>query len=172
MAWCKATPVLLDCPPGDLCQRAYQGHKRGCPNYRKRPTCPPLAERWTPDSIALYEWYVVWVAFEFGAHVERMRVAHPDWSQRQLECCLYWQGTARKRLRDAVEGFLSEGNIAQVGAVYYTPEAHGCNVSTTMAHLGVKLHWPPTIETRHVALVRLKKLHRGNPAAARDRRSS
>jgi hypothetical protein len=148
--------MLLDCPPGDLCQRAYQGHKRGCPNYRKRPTCPPLAERWTPDSIALYEWYVVWVAFEFGAHVERMRVAHPDWSQRQLECCLYWQGTARARLRSAVIQCLTT-LPPPLPTVEYVPEAHGCDVTATMATLGVSLEWPPQTTTRHVAMVRVLK---------------
>ena len=164
MPWSKVPPMLLDCPPGDLCQRAYQGHRRGCPNYRKRPTCPPRAERWTPDSIALYEWYAVWVVFEFGAHVERMRVAHPDWSQRQLECCLYWQGTARKRLRRAVDEFLRlelavsphPDQVKEITA-YYIPEAHGCDVTATMATLGVSLEWPPQTTTHHVAMVRVLK---------------
>jgi hypothetical protein len=156
MSWSKVTPVLLPCDPGSLCRRPYPGHPKGCPNFGKRPTCPPQAERWTLETIARYDWYAIWVVFEFGEHVERMRVAHPDWSQRQCECCLYWQGTARRRLREFVVEFLGEAAIPGVAdEVYYVPEAHGCDVTATMATLGVALEWPPQVVTRHVAIVRI-----------------
>jgi predicted metal-binding protein len=150
--WSRVTPVLLKCDPGRLCQRPYPGHKNGCPNYGKRPTCPPIAARWTPEYVAAHEWYVVWIEFGFGAHVMHMQDNHPDWSQRQCECCLYWQGTARKRLRDAVCEFKRENGI-HLPDVRYVPEAHGCDVTATMATLGVALEWPPIVMTRHVAIV-------------------
>jgi hypothetical protein len=37
--------------------------------------------------------------------------------------------------------------------VRYVPEAHGCDVTATMATLGVALEWPPIVMTRHVAIV-------------------
>lgn len=155
MPWSRVTPILLDCAPGELCRRSYPGHKNGCPNYGKRPTCPPKAARWTIETIARYEWYAVWIEFELGAHVARMQDRHPDWSQRQCECCLYWQGTARARLRAAIVEYLRATPFSRVIKVHSVPEAHGCDVTATMATLGVALEWPPKVMTHHVAIVRI-----------------
>jgi hypothetical protein len=152
----KVEPVLLDCPPGDLCQRRYSGHGRGCPNYGKRETCPPQAERWTPDSCWGKAWYAIWNAFDFGAHVEKMRGLHPNWSQRQLECCLYWQGTARKKLKDEVIEFLHHVT-PPLPTVEWVPEAHGVNVTETMRRAGIILEWPPKTVAYQVALVGMEE---------------
>jgi hypothetical protein len=78
-----------------------------------------------------------------------MRTKHPDWSEAQLRCVLYWQGTARKKLRLEIAAFL----IGHSGfSVETTPEALGCNVFVTMAAVGVPLPWPITDTVYHVAL--------------------
>lgn len=149
-------PVMLDCPPGDLCRRRYSGHTHGCPNYGKRATCPPAAEIWTPEYLESRRWTAVWNTFDFGAHVAKMRVAHPAWSERQLANCLYWQGGARRNLRVEVRRFMM--NIAPPQPpVEYVPEAHGVNVTATMASLGIALEWPPKTVAYQVALVGLPK---------------
>lgn len=152
MPWMQVEPVLLDGLPGDLCQRRYTGHRKGCPNYGKRPTCPPQAMLWTPDFCWGKTWYAVWHVFDFGTHVEKMRVAHPTWTERQLANCLYWQGTARKELRAEVLRFL---HILPppVPEVHWVPEAHGVNVTETMRRIGVELEWPPRTVTHQVALI-------------------
>ncbi|MHC4864590.1 MAG: hypothetical protein ACYTEX_10925 [Planctomycetota bacterium] len=90
----------------------------------------------------------VWNVFDFAGHVERMRVKHPDWSKAQLECCLYWQGTARRQLRAAITGVLWSDQKAET-----CPEAMGVNVVDTMGSVGVYMEWPPVTKTIQVALL-------------------
>ena len=101
--------------------------------------------------------YCVFNKFDLGTHVERMRAKHPSWSERQTYCCLYWQNTARKQLRQKVEAVLSERPEC---VALYCPEACGVDVTATMASIGIELEWPPVNVAYQVALV-------GTPA--RDR---
>ena len=72
-----------------LCRRPYYGHPKGCPNWAKRPTCPPQAPL-LPDVLELSQpVYCVWNAFDLAGHVSPLRERHPDWSERQLRCVLY-----------------------------------------------------------------------------------
>jgi hypothetical protein len=132
-----------------LCAKPYPGHKKGCPNLGKKAGCPPsigvLHDVYDVGSPL----FVIWNVFDFGAHVAKMLDRHPQWSQRQLACCLYWQGTARKQLRAELEAF----ERAHPGLVVNTcPEAMGMNVTATMASLGVQLEWPPETVAIQVAL--------------------
>ncbi len=147
-----------------LCTRPYHGHPKGCPNYGKRVSCPPAAPLLCEALDLAYPVYAIWNAFDFGAHISRMRRRHPEWSQRQVECCLYWQGTARKELRRKVEAWLSEPTcrFEQVVVylselrVLYCPEACGVDVTATMASIGIELEWPPRTVAYQVALVGTK----------------
>jgi len=140
---------VLDPKVRSLCARPYEGHAKGCPNLGQRDTCPPRAQL-LPELLDLTQpVFAVWNAFPFGDHVEAMRGAHPDWSERQLRCCLYWQGTARSVLRDEVEAFLREHPGLHV---LTCPEACGVDVTETMRSVGVELQWPPLTLAYHVAL--------------------
>ncbi len=152
MPWSKVTVIMLDRSPGSLCQRRYPNHPRGCPNYGKRPSCPPAAKIWDLQHLLSHQWFAIWNAFDFGGHIERMRKAHPQWTERQLANRLYWQGGARKDLRAEVRRFMS--TIAPLEPpVEYIPEAHGVNVTETMAQIGIRLEWPPRMVAYQVALV-------------------
>ena len=156
MPWARIEPVLIDGLPGDLCQRGYSGHSKGCPNYGKRPVCPPRAVLLTPEVVIGKEWYAVYNIFDFGAHVRKMRDLHPTWSQRQLECCLYWQGSARKFLKQEVVKFLH--NVTPpLPIVNWVPEARGIDVTETMRRYGIILEWPPTAVAYQIAIVGLSK---------------
>lgn len=133
-----------------LCVKPYTGHSKGCPNYGKKATCPHKAPLLS-NVLKLNETvYVAWNRFDFGLHVGRMREKHPDWSERQLSCCLYWQGTARKALRISIEAFLKDhtGMVAVT-----TPEACGVDVTLLMKRIGIKLEWPPVLFAYQVALL-------------------
>lgn len=93
--------------------------------------------------------WVVWSTFDLGGHVRRMQAKHPDWSDRQLRCCLYWQPRARKILGCAVVDFLVEHPGLHV---LWTPEACGVNVTATMAKAGEILEWPPRETTYQVVV--------------------
>jgi len=79
-----------------------------------------------------------------------MRTKHPEWSERQLACCLYWQGTARKQLAERIKEFLKGQDEHLV--VLRCPEATGVNVTATMKTLGIELERPPVIMAYQVAL--------------------
>ena len=141
---------VLDPRVRGLCRRPYEGHPKGCPNWGKRPTCPPQAPLLGKLVDLSAPVFCVYNAFDLAGLVARMRTRHPHWTDRQAKCCLYWQGTARKALRRKVEEFMASrpGSIA-----LYCPEANGVDVTATMASIGVKLEWPPENVAYQVALV-------------------
>ena len=153
MIW-PIKPVIDNSVRG-LCVQPYQGHKKGCPNFGDKPRCPPQA-------LLLHEVldlskpvYLIANRYAFGEHVERMRGLHPEWSQRQLECCLYWQGTARKQLKEELERFKDTREwIADARSltILTTPEACGVDVTATMKSVGIDLEWPPVNYAYQVAL--------------------
>ena len=136
-----------------LCRMPYPGHPRGCPNYGKRPACPPTAPAISATLDLGYPVYAIWNAFDLASHAKRMRRRHPNWSERQVYCCLYWQPRARKQLRQHIAEFLR----AHKGLhIIKTPEAQGVNVTETMRCIGLELEWPPRQIAYQVAIA-------GNP---------
>lgn len=132
-----------------LCPRRYPGHPKGCPNYGKKAGCPPQAPLLLDINEPSWRTAVIWNRFEFGEHVERMRSKHPDWSERQLECCLYWQGTARKALKEQIKHFKRSYPFYEITRC---PEAMGVDVTATMKRAGIKLEWPPERYAYQVAV--------------------
>lgn len=151
MPYTNVMPVM-DPEVRKLCPKRYPGHPKGCPNYGKKPGCPPQAPL-LGDLLDLGRpIWCVWNAFDFGAHVERMKAKHPEWSARQLACCLYWQGAARKQLQEGIDYLLARVPPT-ANLVVKCPEACGVNVMATMKKLGVELEWPPKTVAYQVALV-------------------
>ena len=145
--------IVIDSSVRGLCSRPYPNHPKGCPNFGKRITCPPRCPNFHDYYDISKGFWIVWIEFDFAAHRRRMKKKHPNWSQRQKECCLYWQGTANKMLREAVadvEYYLKgTGNWKTT----YCPEAMGVNVTATMKNLDVELEWPPQNIVRKVAII-------------------
>jgi len=133
-----------------LCLKPYPNHKKGCPNFGKKKGCPPGVPKFDVFYDLSKPIYAIYNGFDFKKHVDRMRERHPDWSQRQLGCCLYWQGTARKRLRGRIEIFrrLTGGKYV----VNTVPEAMGVNITETMKRVGIELEWPPVNIAYQIAL--------------------
>lgn len=132
-----------------MCSLAYPNHPKGCPNFGKRKTCPPIIGTLEEIFDCSKDFYAIWTTFPFGEHIAKMKQLHPDWSDRQLSCCLYWQGTARKNLKQEISKFKA---IHPDLTVTTCPEAMGVNVSSTMASIGEELEWPPRTITYQVAL--------------------
>ncbi len=148
MPFTQLPSVVLDASVRGVCRRPYAGHPKGCPNFGKRAACPPEAPRFE-DRFDLAEVWAIWNAFDFGSHCARMRERHPEWSQRQVECCLYWQGTARKQLEAEIGQFNWEHPPFSVTRC---PEAMGVNITASMRLVGVELEWPPQTVAIQVAL--------------------
>lgn len=149
----SVTPVIDPSVRG-LCPRPYEGHPRGCPNFGRAARCPPRAPLLDRVYDAEGPFFAIYSTFDLGEHVARMRERHPGWSPRQLLCVLYWQGTARKRLRGEIASFRRD-HAEREWLVETTPEALGLDVSATMREAGVELPWPPSSVAYCVALAGL-----------------
>jgi len=119
-------------------------HASRCP-----PNAPLFSEVFNLDG----PFFAIYSRFPLGEHVEAMRQAHPNWSYRQLSCVLYWQGTARKKLKTEIITFKTAH--PQSWLIETTPEAFGCNVTETMRTVGIELPWPPREYAYHVAIAGL-----------------
>ena len=143
--------ITIDRRLRKLCFKPYPGHRKGCPNFGKKAGCPPQV----PMINKLFDLskpvWAIWNVFDLAAHCDRMREAHPDWSKRQVECCLYWQPTARKQLYYISVEFLQEHKDKDL-MVISCPEACGVNVTKTMLDIGHELEWPPVTKTYQVLL--------------------
>lgn len=148
MPFIQVSPVI-DYNVRSLCIRPYPGHPKGCPNYGKKEGCPPNAPLFDKRYDLSRPAYAIINKFDFAKHVNRMKERHPEWSKRQLECCLYWQPRARKQLLQQIKYFL----IYHPGyAVTTCPEAMGVDVTASMRNIGIELEWPPETVTYQVAL--------------------
>jgi len=83
-----------------------------------------------------------------------MRIKNPNWSEHQLKCVLYWQGSARKKLKEKCIQFLKEFKGYHIEAC---PEAMGVNVFETMEKVGVVLERTPKIVTYQVAMAGVRR---------------
>lgn len=138
-----------------MCRLPYYNHPKGCPNFDKKKGCPPSAPKVESIIDLNDDVYIIYNCFDFLGHVQRMQKRHPKWSQRQAECCLYWQGTARNQLKEELKKFWR-------GQDYYyrvltCPEACGVDVTKTMRTIGIGLEWPPKNYTYQVALAGISK---------------
>lgn len=141
----KATQYIFKVDPiinpkvRSFCKLPYAGHPRGCPNFNRRAICPPQAPRF--DKLVDIEKpvYCIVNRFDLHIHAKIMKRRHPEWSEAQIYCCLYWQGKARKQLRLRVESFLKDnpGHTA-----LYCPEGSAVDVVATVAQFGLELEWP------------------------------
>ncbi|MCK9596838.1 hypothetical protein M0R19_06635 [Candidatus Pacearchaeota archaeon] len=136
-----------------LCCKPYPNHSRGCPNYNKKKECPPNLCKLEDLFDFNQDMFVIYSEFDLGKHAQKMKKMHPDWTDRQIYCCLYWQPKARKFHREELENY--KGN--KISYISNSPEAYGVNVTSLMRKLGVELEWPPRRITRIVSLGGIKK---------------
>lgn len=139
-----------------LCAKPYPGHAKGCPNFNKKKGCPPGAAKYDETYDLNQPVYAIINKFDFKSHTERMRQLHPEWSERQVRCCLYWQPGARKQLLTEIKRFWSDLTHRKY-SIETCPEAMGINVTKTLANAGIELEWPPETVAYQVALAGIKK---------------
>lgn len=88
----------------DFCKRSYPGHPHGCPNYGKKETCPPHAERFMNviKSIPDGKYFLVYVNFDLEEQSRRMKEKNPHFTEKQSRNSRYWQSTVKKALREKI----------------------------------------------------------------------
>lgn len=90
----KVTNLLaVDERVRDWCRLPYPGHKKGCPNWNKSSTCPPIVSLVNNIfDLSAEHWFAI-TDFNIQEQSIRMKKMHPGWSDQQSRCCLYWQKT-------------------------------------------------------------------------------
>lgn len=135
-----------------LCAAEYPGHKHGCPNIGKCDRCPPKAPNFADVYDLIRPVYAIVNTFDLGSHAQRMREIHPNLSDRQATCCLYWQGTARKQLKEKIQQVIQTPDFFNYDDTW-CPEGLGVDVTKTLEKVGINLEWPPVNEVRQVAIL-------------------
>lgn len=93
--------------------------------------------------------------FDLQAHALSMKKKHPEWSDRQCRCVLYWQGKSRKQLKER-----TQAAVAHLGtdAVSTCPEAMGVNVFVTARLSGLVLDKTRNLSVcRHISMLGWRK---------------
>lgn len=147
--------IVISKKVGQWCRIPYPNHPKGCPNYRKKDTCPPGA----PDLESFFEiqkpMYMIFHDFDLSEHAARMKAKHPHWSDRQCRCVLYWQNSSRKKLREKAHLYMMQQRL---NAITLCPEGMGMNVYATAMRHGVRLEKIRDLSIcRHVAVIGYRK---------------
>ena len=140
---------VIDVGMRKCCLLPYPNHVKGCPNWGKRDICPPKAPLLSESLDLTAPVYAIYNIFDFKGHVEKIRDKHPQWTERQLKCCLYWQPKARKQLKEKIRKFME---IFRDLTIIINPEAQGVNLTATMKKVGIILEWPPENVTYQIVL--------------------
>lgn len=146
--------VVIDMRTPKWCQMKYPDHPNGCPNVGKKKGCPPSAPFW--NDVAKPPYILVAIRFNLANWAAQMKSLHQGMSDRQAECCLYWQGTVRKLLRkkceETIELWNSLGPVRN-WKIFYCPEAMCVHVFETCYKNGIKLHKNPKDFVWKIAII-------------------
>lgn len=124
---------------GPWCKLPYPNHPRGCPNYGKKKTCPPFSK--PLKEVMKPPFFLIVRSFDLKAHANRMKKLHPNWSDRQARCLLYWQGSVRKKLIEEAKAFIDSQDKELI--LIENPEANGVNVFKTCETVNIILERNP-----------------------------
>jgi len=150
----KAEDLKLLKNPGILCISPYPDHPNGCPNYGRLGDCPPNSPAVWRHFDAQLPLCLVIYCFDLGRHMNVMKKRHPEWSDRQLRNCYYWQNGVRAGLKRECKRLCSSRGY---DTFTLKPEAMGVNLFGTMRKFGIKLKRNPTDIVYKIALVGHKK---------------
>ena len=142
----------------EWCKLPYINHPHGCPNYGNRDICPPDSPLF--EDIVKAPYYLIVIRYDLKSHIERMKNKHPNWSERQLRCCLYWQNTAKKMLKSKINRFVKSLDFNYIildGINSPSPEATGVNLFTTANLVGIKLKTYPKDYVYKMAIIGKRK---------------
>ena len=129
------------------CILPYPGHPKGCPNYNKNQLCPPSIMNFTGELDKFKFFYLVYAKFDLYNYKKEMLKIHPNWSERQATCVLYWQSSVKKHLKEYIKNIYVKNNkksiyILSCGSGFqddtflqedvYSMEAVGINVFKTL----------------------------------------
>ncbi len=150
------------------CRLPYPNHPKGCPNFNKNPLCPPKAEFLENVLNDFDTFYLVYAIFDLRKQRNRMLSLHPNWSERQANCLLYWQGSVKKRLKEYIKKIILKNKgkkiyILSSGSGFrditfnqskiYSMEAAGIDVFNTLKNNHIEFDLKPKNKVLLVTLI-------------------
>ena len=141
--------LVIDKKARQWCKLPYDGHSNGCPNYNRKETCPPRAPVVEDYFNLNKDLWLIAIEFNLTKQIEKMKTLHPEWSNKQAKCLLYWQPKVNKTLKSEVHFFMIDKDLT------YTlcPEAMGINVIQTAKNLGLPIEKRPIDKVYKIAFV-------------------
>jgi predicted metal-binding protein len=136
-----------------MCLKKSNSFRNGCPNYGKREGCPPrnlFHEEYNLNEPI----YLIATDFDLTQQTNKIRRAHPDWTEKAIYNPRYWQNTARKTHLSEISNFLKENPNYTIER---SPEGAGINIDKLCSSYGINLEWPPRKITRVVSIGAIKK---------------
>lgn len=135
-----------------LCVCPYPDHPKGCPNFNKKETCPPKT--------SMIQFFVDFhqpilfliVRFNLAQHIAKMKERHPDMTDRQAKCLLYWQPHVHVEQMKMERDFFTLRSYSDY-RITYSPEAMGVDVFKTLKAYNILYEQNPINEVVKIALV-------------------
>ena len=133
----------------DLCAYPYPNHPKGCPNQEKCCSSPYF------DILEPFKYYyLLYLVFNYKKYKELRREEHPEWTENQTKCVLYWQNSLKRLIKDYLEDLYKEGNhfyIIGCGSGFklsfqnkvFSMESMGINVFSTLKRNGIGFEVKP-----------------------------
>lgn len=144
-----------------LCQLPYQDHPKGCPSLGTK-FCPPNSFDYylkIQSQLQTFPNLLLFIAkFDFKTHQTRLQIKHPTWSDRQLQCCLYYQNWVKKDFFLYIFEHCDVRNdlILGCGSGFgncFSMEGIGINVFGTLKNLRIPFEVKPKTVINFVSLV-------------------
>ncbi|MHA2337493.1 MAG: hypothetical protein ACXACX_09325 [Candidatus Hodarchaeales archaeon] len=144
--------VVIDYRTRSWCKLKYPDHPKGCPNFGKKEICPPQSPLF--EQVVKPPYTLVAVKFNLEKHAKEMKKRHPNWSDKQARCVLYWQGKLDKKLREVSEKVASKITNSKI---VYKPESYGVHVFETCRKLGFILERNPQKILWKITIIGIEK---------------
>ena len=129
--------------PRSMCIKPYKGHKYGCPNYGRLPTCPPNMPCMFDQMYDVNEVYAVVTKFDREAYFDIRRAKRPDLPEGQIRNLRNWQPISVKETELAVrEFYLENPDKANYVSTNYL-ECMGVQVQDSLRPVGIDIVFPP-----------------------------
>jgi predicted metal-binding protein len=136
-----------------ICLCKSNSFRNGCPNYGKKPGCPPR-NLFSEDYDLREPIYLIATDFDLTEHAQKIRNAHPNWTEKAIYNSRYWQNTARNRHLDEIQEFMSAHPNYSIER---SPEGSGINIDSLCRQQGIVLEWPPRKVSRVVSIGAIRK---------------
>ena len=150
---CEYKDVCITYQPRCMCIRPYKNHPEGCPNFGKKPGCPPNVPMYDQIFDKKTEKFAIVTKYNLAEYYRQRRERRPDLAEGQIRNSRCWQPTTKKENDIAIGEFFQENPEMSNYVATRFLECMGVDVIGTMRNVGLKLTFPVEDIVYRVAFV-------------------